>query len=115
MVFDLPFWRALADYGVLFPEVANLGTGTPPSAWLTEYNRVRVDAFGSVLITSAGGEGTQQSGAREFPQATLIDALHCRRFELDDDYDLPAHLVGFNASKARVALSGARRHVIRFS
>lgn len=113
MPFDLQFWRALADYGVQFANVGALGVGDPPATWLTEYNRVRATAFASTLITSTGFESGSASGSRQFPQETLLDALHCRRHELDEDYDLPAHLADFEAAKARAG--GSRRHVIRYS
>ena len=115
MPFTDQFWRALADYGVLFGNLDALGEGTPPAAWITEYNRVRATAFAAVLLTSSSFEGGNSAGQKLFPQETLLDALHCRRFELDDDYALPAHLAQFVSAKAARASGNSRWHRQRFS
>jgi len=104
MLFDDDFWRALADCQINFPSLADLGDGNPPSAWLAEYIRVGRTAFASVLLTASGTEGGNASGQRQFSQATIIDALHCRRFDLDPSYTLPVHLTQYpsaRVSKAR--------------
>lgn len=113
MTFDQNFWQALADYGVQFPTLESLGSGNPPDKWIAEYNRVRADAFGSVLVTSTGTEGANASGLKQFPQATLIDALHCRRFELDPTYTLPVHLLTYSSERAIVA-KGRRGFLMSF-
>lgn len=114
MPFSEQFWRAVADYGVLFVDLDSLGAGNPPADWLTEYQRVRATAFASVLITSAGFEGGSGSGQRQFPQEVLIDALHCRRYDLDNDYVLPRNLALY-PSAAVVADYGEGGLTIRFS
>lgn len=103
MTFDDSFWRALADYQLQFPTLASLGENNPPALWYAEYQRVRATAFAAVQITSGSFEGGASSGVQSFSQETLLDALHCRRFDLDNTYELPAHLANY------VAIRTARR------
>lgn len=112
MPFDDDFWRAVADYAIKLPTAAAL-TGDP-SPWLTEYLRVGRSAFASVLITASATEGGNASGSRQFPQATLIDALHCRRYDLDNDYELPPHLASYPEAKEARKRAG-RPRVLKFS
>lgn len=102
-VFDDNFWRAVADYNLQFPNLAALGTNA--ADWLAEYARVKRSAFSSVLITASASEGASGSGVKNFPQATLVDALHYVRHQLDASYPLPVHI-------ARAGRSGT---AIRFS
>lgn len=97
------FWRALADYQIKFADAGSLGSGTPPVNWLEEYNRVRATAMSSVLITSGSFEGGGNSGVQNFPQEILLDALHCRRFDLDANYELPVHLLQYPSAKISCA------------
>lgn len=112
-LFNTQFWRALADYRIKFPNKAALGEAG--ATWLTEYARVKATAFASVLITSSTTEGGSGSGARNFSQETLVDALHCRRAELDDEYELPEYLAAFEAQKLYVASQAGRGRVLQFS
>ena len=82
-----PFTLALAHYRLQFPDFASLGSGDPPATWKTEYDRVASDAFNNLLITSTTFTGGHASGVKQFDQQTLLQALHTRRSELDDDYD----------------------------
>lgn|ERR1043166_184037 len=82
-----PYRLALAHYRIQFPDLASLGTGDPPSAWKTEYDRVASTAFSSLLLTHSAFEGGTGSGEKLFDQEVLLTALHDRRGELDDDYD----------------------------
>lgn len=95
--FTLDFWRCLADYQVQFPDLASLGTGA--AVWRAEYDRIRSAAFDPVLLTSSSSEGQSGSGQRNQSQAVRADALHCRRYELDTEYPLPAHLAAYPAEK----------------
>ncbi len=113
MTFDEPFFQALADFGILFPDLPSLGTGTPPAAWLAEYHRLRSDAFAAVLVQSTSTEGGAVSGLRQFPQDTLLDALHCRRFELDPTYVLPVHLLSYPSERA-IRAHGRRGFLMSF-
>jgi len=101
MPFDDQFWRAVADYALQFPDLASVTTATPWDKWLAEYSRVRATAFASVLITANNAEGGSASGRQQFPQETLIDALHARRWELDNTYVLPAHLFSYASALIR--------------
>lgn len=80
---------ALADYAIQFPDLASLGTGTPPSLWKAEYDRVKDTAFAPVLVTTTGSEGTNVGSLRNFDQRTLLTALHARRHQLDSTYVSP--------------------------
>lgn len=77
---------ALAHYRIQFPDENSLGTGTPPSVWKTEYDKVASGALGGVLLTSTSFEGGQGSGIKNFDQTVLLRALHARRAELDSTY-----------------------------
>lgn len=77
---------ALAHYGIMFPDVASLGAGTPPVDWKAEYDRLVDSGLGAVLITSTGAEGASASGQRNFDQKVLLNALHARRMALDATY-----------------------------
>ena len=104
------FWRALADYGVTMPAL-----GAANTTWLTEYTRVRNTALASVLLTASASEGGNASGSRQFPQEVLLDALHCRRFELDPAYLLPPHLAAFPSAKVeRSRPAASRNRTLRF-
>jgi hypothetical protein len=80
------FALALQHYRLLFPDVASLGTGTPPATWWAEYLRVSQQGLTATLITNLSTEGASHSGVKNFPQKTLLSALHARRGELDTDY-----------------------------
>lgn len=115
MIFSDDFWRAFADYMVIFPTVESLGAGTPPTLWAAEYAKVRKPAFDPVLLTATATEGANGSGQRNFAQTTRADALHCRRHDLDRSYELPPHLAGFLTAKAQRANPSPRRsRTIRF-
>jgi hypothetical protein len=92
MTFDDDFWRALQDYTLKFPDIESLGTGTPPTTWLTERTRVQTTARASILITQSASEGASGTGQRQFDQAKLVDALDYRRHQLDAAYPLQRHL-----------------------
>jgi hypothetical protein len=109
------FFRAIADYALKFPTLGDLGGGNPPSTWMAEYNRVRQTAFASVLLTSNSQEGGGTAGGqRNFSQEILVDALHCRRFDLDNTYILPAHLAGYPSALIRRRNARPGSMVIRF-
>lgn len=106
-------FRAIADYTVMFPDVGSLGTSN--ATWIVEYNRVRGTAFAAVLLTSNSQEGGGTAGGqRNFSQEVLLDALHCRRYDLNHAYVLPPHLDAY--PEAIIARrQGGRPRVIRFS
>lgn len=103
MVFSTDFWRALAKYRLMFTDIASLGASY--ATWLAELERVEGTKFAQVLITSAGNEGGNQSGEKGFDGGLLVDALHCRRYELEAEedvpYELPEHLAGFPSAKLK--------------
>ncbi len=100
MPFTDPFWRAIARYRLMFPDLDSLGVSVV--TWLTELDRVGRSAFAAVLLTNSNtGDGSGASGQKNFSQEVLTDALHCRRFELDDTYELPEHLADFESASAR--------------
>jgi hypothetical protein len=113
MPFTLDFWRALADYRLRFPDANSLGAAV--ATWLTEMARVRKTAFAAVLLTNSSSEGSSAGGQKHFESGILADALHCRRFEIDDDYELPPHLAGFASAKAKIAMRQGRNTTVRFS
>lgn len=78
--FDL----ALAHYRLLFPTLASLGTAA--ADWRTEYDRVAASGLSPTLLTSTSFEGGASGASRNFSQTVLLEALHCRRAELDSDY-----------------------------
>ena len=80
---------ALAHYALQFPDLASLGTGTPPATWKAEYDRVMDVALAPVLVTGTGNEGTNVNALRNFDQKTLLTALHARRNQLDSTYTSP--------------------------
>lgn len=77
---------ARAHYRLQFPDKNSLGSGDPPAAWKAEYDRVAAAALSSLLLTQASFEGGHGGGEKLFPQEVLLEALHDRRSELDDDY-----------------------------
>lgn len=101
MPFTDQFWRAVADYAILFPSLAAVTQTTSWDLWLTEYQRVRATAFASIIITANTAEGGSASGRSQFDQETLVDALHCRRYDLDNTYVLPVHLTSYLSAAAR--------------
>lgn len=80
---------ALAHYALQFPDLASLGTGTPPDLWKAEYDRVMDTALAPVLVTGTGNEGTNVNALRNFDQRILLSALHARRNQLDSTYVSP--------------------------
>ena len=86
MPFD-DFQLALAHYRMMFPTLADLGIGTPPAIWQTEYNRVLDSGFSAVLLTASSFEGGTASSQRNFDQKILMRALMTRRVELDPTFD----------------------------
>ena len=82
-----PYRLALAHYRLQFPNLESLGGGTPPAAWKTEYDRVSSVAFSNLLLTHGAFEGGTGTGEKLFDQEVLLEALHDRRGELDEDYD----------------------------
>ncbi len=75
---------ALAHYRLQFPDEDSLGEEAV--TWRTEYNRVSASGLSATLVVSTGLEGSTVGAARNFPQKTLLSALHTRRAELDADY-----------------------------
>jgi hypothetical protein len=111
--FSDQLFRAIADYAIQFPNAGSLGTDL--AKWLAEYTRVRSTAFASVLLTSNSQEsGGSAGGQRNFSQEVLIDALHCRRYDLDNTYVLPPHLADY-PSQVLLIQRRYRPQVIRFS
>lgn len=80
------FELALQHYRLLFPNADSLGSGTPPSTWWAEYQRIAEQGLTATLITSLSSEGASHSAIRNFPQKVLLGALHARRGELDSAY-----------------------------
>lgn len=113
MGFTDQFWRALQKYRLAFPTLVSLGTSA--ATWLAERERVEGTALAQVLLTSGSHEGGSQSGERSFPGELLVDALDCRRFELDDTYTLPEHLGDFAAASASRRKRKAGGIVMQFS
>ena len=103
------FWRALAHYRITITSL-----GSDAATWRTEYDRVSRTAFASLLITNSSQENSTHSGEALFPQAVLVDALHCRRFELDNGYTLPEHLAAFVSAKTSRARAGRGGVILRF-
>jgi len=111
--FSDSFFRAVADYAIQFPTVQDLGENA--SAWIAEYNKVRGTAFASVLLTTNSQEGGGSAGGqRNFSQEMRVDALHCRRYDLDNTYVLPPHLAGYPSAVARRRNARPGSLILRF-
>lgn len=80
------FQLAYAEYVNMFPDLASLGTGTPPATWLTEYNRVKASGLSATLVVNSAMEGGSAGAIRNFSQKILLAALHARRGKLDAAY-----------------------------
>jgi len=80
------FELALAHYRLSFPDLSSLGSGTPPAAWKTEYDRVAAFGLTATLLTSSSSVAGSASSQKNFDQKTLLHALHTRRSELDSTY-----------------------------
>jgi hypothetical protein len=84
------FQLALAHYRMQFPDVASMGTGTPPGDWKAEYDRVASEGITATLITRLAYEGGSQEGIANFDQKALMRALLTRRAELDPAFSATA-------------------------
>jgi hypothetical protein len=77
---------ALEHYRLIFPDLASLGEGAPPSAWKAEYDRVASTGLSATLVTQTSSEGQSVQAQKNFSQKSLLTALHERRAELDTNY-----------------------------
>ena len=77
----------LAHYRMIFPNAGSLGSGTPPSIWQQEYDRVAATGLSSTLIVGQGADGSSATAVRNFDQRVLLRSLLLRRAELDSVFD----------------------------
>lgn len=77
---------ALEHYRLIFPDLASLGTGSPPALWKAEYDRVASTGLSATLVTQTSSEGQSVQAQKNFSQKSLLTALHERRAELDTNY-----------------------------
>lgn len=81
------FQLALAHYRMSFPDLASLGTGTPPAIWKAEYDRIASEGITSTLITRLSYEGGSTEGIGNFDQKALMRALMTVRAERDATFE----------------------------
>jgi hypothetical protein len=88
---------AYAHYVLTFPTLASLGDAPGYATWRTEYDRVNEAGLSATLLVNTSSEGASAGAIRNFPQKTLLAALHARRAAL-----VPAYLTSLQTPAPQI-------------